>query len=224
MADLLIDRVRHAVGSLTPGYFALVMGNGIISVGLRLQHHDLLSAVLLGVCAVSYVLLVALSGWRLASFRANVLDRVAMGACAITVLTGAQIVEMADAPMVAATRGLIAGAAVGFWAFATWLIPALVVAGWWRHRIHRVPLAYEATLWSIVFPLGMYAVAGIYLGEADALPVVKAIGAAELWVALTVFALVGAAMLRHLWLSVFAAPAPAAAPAHETERNIRDIS
>jgi len=35
---------------------------------------------------------------------------VAMGATAITVLAGARIVQMADAPMVAATRGLIAGA------------------------------------------------------------------------------------------------------------------
>ena len=34
---------------------------------------------------------------------------VAMGAMAITVLAGARIVEMADAPMVDATRGLIAG-------------------------------------------------------------------------------------------------------------------
>ena len=87
---------------------------------------------------------------------------VAMGACAITRAAGARIVEMADAPMVAVTRGLIAGVAVVFWAFATWLIPALVAAGIWRHWVHRVPLNYEATLWSIIFPLGMYAVAGIY--------------------------------------------------------------
>ena len=101
---------------------------------------------------------------------------VAMGALAITVLAGARIVEMADAPMVDATRGLIAGLAVVFWAFATWLIPVLVAAGWWRHVRRRVPLRYEATLWSIIFPLGMYAVAGIYLGRADHLPLVEAIG------------------------------------------------
>jgi tellurite resistance protein TehA-like permease len=362
VADLLIERLRRAVGSLTPGYFALVMGSGIISVGLELQHHLFLSGVLLAVCAVSYLVLVLLSGWRLASFRERVLDDlndpgrgfgfftfiagtdvlavriamdgwyrataalltvglvtwlvlgyvvpwtavlsrsqrpviatangtwfiwvvasqsvavssatlepafgllrrelavvavfswsvgvflyaaagifvaarmmlydlrpedltppywVAMGACAITVLAGARIVEMADAPMVAATRGLIAGASVVFWAFAPWLIPALVAAGWWRHRTHRVPLVYEATRWSIVFPLGMYAVAGIYLGDADALPVVKAIGATELWVAFAVFALVGAAMLRHLWRTVVASPAHRSRAARE---QIRDIS
>ena len=127
---------------------------------------------------------------------------VSMGALAITVLAGARIVEMADAPIVHATRELIAGLAVVFWAFATWLIPVLVAAGWWRHVVRRVPLRYEATLWSIVFPLGIYAVAGIYLGQADRLPVVGMIGRVELWVALTAWAIVFLAMTRHVWRSV----------------------
>jgi hypothetical protein len=101
---------------------------------------------------------------------------VAMGACTITILAALRIVEMADAPMVAAILGLIAGAAVVFWAFATWLMPALVAAGWWRHVTHRVPLRYETMLWSIVFPNATYAVAGIYLGQADSHPIVGAIG------------------------------------------------
>ncbi len=128
---------------------------------------------------------------------------VSMGALAITVLAGARIVEMADAPMVQATRALIAGLAVVFWAFATWLIPVLVAAGWWRHVVRRVPLRYEATLWSIIFPLGMYAVAGIYLGEADQLPVVDMIGSMELWVAFAAWAIVFVAMVRHVWQTVF---------------------
>jgi tellurite resistance protein TehA-like permease len=123
---------------------------------------------------------------------------VSMGALAITVLAGARIVEMADTPMVDVTRGLIAGLAVVFWAFATWLIPVLVAAGWWRHVRRGVPLRYDATLWSLVFPLGMYAVAGIYLGRADDLPVVESIGRAELWVALVAWVAVFVAMVRHV--------------------------
>ncbi|GAB2978146.1 tellurite resistance/C4-dicarboxylate transporter family protein [Nocardioides montaniterrae] len=123
---------------------------------------------------------------------------VAMGAAAITVVAGARIVEMADAPMVDATRGLIAGLAVVFWAFATWLIPVLVAAGWWRHVLRRVPLRYEPTLWSIIFPLGMYGVASAYLGEADHLPLVHALGEAWLWLALAAWALVLVAMCRAL--------------------------
>ncbi|HUW77344.1 MAG TPA: tellurite resistance/C4-dicarboxylate transporter family protein [Candidatus Nanopelagicaceae bacterium] len=123
---------------------------------------------------------------------------VAMGATAITVLAGARIVEMADAPIVIATRGLIAGLAVVFWAFGTWLIPVLIAAGWWRHVTNHVPLQYDATLWSIVFPLGMYGVASYYLGQADHLPIVTAIGQSELWLALAAWLATFAAMLRHL--------------------------
>ncbi|WP_211229593.1 tellurite resistance/C4-dicarboxylate transporter family protein [Nakamurella lactea] len=130
---------------------------------------------------------------------------VAMGACAITVLAGARIVEMAAAPMVDVTRGLVAGASVMFWAFASWLIPVLFMVGWWRHRTHRVPLRYEATLWSMVFPLGMYAVAGIYLGRADSLPLVRWIGRVELWLAFAVCLVVFVAMCRHLVRTVFRA-------------------
>lgn len=128
---------------------------------------------------------------------------VAMGATAITVVAGARIVEMADAPMVVATRGLIAGTSVVFWAFGSWLIIPLLAAGWWRHVVHRVPLVYEPTLWSVVFPLGMYGVAGQYLGAADRLPIVEAIGRSELWVAFAVWAVVFAAMLVHIGRTIW---------------------
>lgn len=131
---------------------------------------------------------------------------VAMGATAITVLAGARIVQMADAPMVDVTRGLVAGTSVVFWAFGTWLIPVLVAAGWWRHVTHRVPLRYEAPLWSIVFPLGMYGVAGMYLGRADHLPIVAAIGHGETWVALVAWSLTFVAMLAHVLRTLLLPP------------------
>lgn len=127
---------------------------------------------------------------------------VAMGATAITVVAGARIVEMADAPMVAATRGLIGGTSVFFWAFGTWLIPPLIAAGIWRHWIHHIPLRYDATLWSVVFPLGMYGVGGHYLGQADQLPIVERIGYVESWIALAVWAVTFLAMVRHLFLTL----------------------
>jgi len=95
---------------------------------------------------------------------------------------------------------------VVFWAFATWLIPVLVAVGWWRHVSRRVPLNYEATLWSVVFPLGMYAVAGIYLGHADSLPLVHAVGATELWVAFAAWLTVFVSMVVHVTRTVFLPP------------------
>ena len=128
---------------------------------------------------------------------------VAMGATAITVVAGTRIVEMADAPMVAATRGLIAGASVFFWAFGTWLIPPLIAAGIWRHWVHRIPLRYDPTMWSVIFPLGMYGVGGHYLGQTDQLPIVERIGYVESWIALAAWTVTFVAMLRHLAMSAF---------------------
>ena len=357
--DRVAHRLTRAVESLTPGYFALVMASGIISVGMRLEGFELLSTLLLVVCAAAFLTLLALTTWRFLAFRSavnddfmdprrafgfftfvagtNVLgvrrrlegwyaatagllvvsglawlvlgyvvpwtavlgrqDRpvvvtangtwfiwvvasqsvavaaatiepvlepmrrelallaitswsvgvflyaaagllvslrlmlypfgpeeltppywVSMGALAITVLAGARIVEMADAPMVDVTRELIAGLAVVFWAFATWLIPVLVAAGWWRHVSRKVPLRYEATLWSIIFPLGMYAVAGIYLGQANSLPVVGMVGRIELWVAFAAWSFVFVAMARHVVNSVFI-PSRERASADEAERH-----
>lgn len=331
--------MAHAVRTLNPGYFALVMATGILSIGVRDRDVRWLSVVLLAVTAVAYVVLVLLNVWRIVRFRAAVsadladpargfgwftfvaatdvlgtriandghrvvaltlllvgalawlllgylipwtalLGRahrpvlgdangtwfistvasqsvvalaatlepsvttgrrelavlavlawsvgvflycavamlvaarlllrpprpadltppywVSMGATAITVLAGSRIVEMADAPVVDATRGLVAGASVVFWAFGTWLIPPLIAAGFWRHVRHRVPLRYDATLWSIVFPLGMYGVGSYLIGKADGLPIVTSIGAHEVWVAFGVWAITFAAMLHNL--------------------------
>jgi tellurite resistance protein TehA-like permease len=100
---------------------------------------------------------------------------------------------------------------VVFWCFATWLIPVLVAAGWWRHVRRRVPLRYEATLWSIIFPLGMYSVAGVYLGRADHLPLVESVGSIWLWVALGAWLVVFIAMLTSLWSAL---RAPLRTPVH----------
>lgn len=132
---------------------------------------------------------------------------VAMGATAITTVAAARVVAMADTPTAVAARGLVAGTALVFWIFGTWLIPVLVAAGWWRHVVRRGPLRYQAPLWSVIFPLGMYGVAGHSLGAADHLPMVSAIGAAASWVALAAWTIAFVAMLAHLLRTVLRAPA-----------------
>lgn len=340
----MADRVKGMVESLTPGYFALVMASGIVSLGLKLIDHELLSTILFAICGVAYVVLCGLNVWRFLGFRhamvadfrapkrafgfftfvagTNVLGAraaaegwytvtvwllvissavwlvlgyalpwsavlsqahrpvvalangtwfiwvvasqsiavsaasleviftdarlylailavfswsvgiflyaasaiivslrimlyeldpkefdppywVSMGALAITIVAGARIVEMQSAPMVDATRGLVAGLSVVFWAFATWLIPVLIAAGFWRHYVRHVPLRYEPTLWSMIFPLGMYAVAGITLGRADHLPIVEWIGSHWLWLAVAAYLVVFVAMARGLARGTF---------------------
>lgn len=55
---------KEAIAKFSPGYFALVMGTGIISVGLNLTGHTVLSHILLWISAISYVVLWALYIWR----------------------------------------------------------------------------------------------------------------------------------------------------------------
>ncbi len=118
-----------------------------------------------------------------------------MGATAISVLAGAQILRLAVDPLVAAMRPAVAGTSVVLWAFGTWLIPLLIGLGVWRHLIRRVRLAYEPGLWSIVFPVGMYGVASHELGAALHVPWLVTVGTDDAWVALAVWAAVLLAML-----------------------------
>jgi tellurite resistance protein TehA-like permease len=58
-------------------------------------------------------------------------------------------------PVDRATADFVDGSSFALWALGTWWIPLLIVLGFRRHW----PLTYEPTLWSVVFPLGMYSVA-----------------------------------------------------------------
>lgn len=117
-----------------------------------------------------------------------------MGLSALVVVAGTHVVGMTDTPLVDDVRGLITGLLVLFWCIAAWLIPVLVALGVWRHAVKHVPLRYSPALWSIVFPLGMFAASGMALGGPERIPLVAWIGRESLWVALTVWAVVYLAM------------------------------
>jgi tellurite resistance protein TehA-like permease len=119
---------------------------------------------------------------------------VAMGATAISVLAGAQILRLPPSPLQAAVHATVAGLSVVLWAFGTWLIPLLVVLGLWRHVLRGVPLSYEPGMWGMVFPAGMYGVASHELGAALNVPWLVSLGREEAWLALAVWAAVFLAM------------------------------
>jgi tellurite resistance protein TehA-like permease len=122
-----------------------------------------------------------------------------MGATAITVLVGAKILGLPGTlPVVRATAGFVEGFSYALWAFGTWWIPLLVVLGFWRHVRHHWPLTYEPTLWSVVFPLGMYSVASLSFGKAARLTFMEPLSRLMLWVAVAAWVLVAAAFLAQL--------------------------
>lgn len=123
---------------------------------------------------------------------------VAMGAAAISVLAGALITGLPGSAFVGPIREVVRGVGLLLWAVATWLLPGLFAMGWWRHVTHRVPLVYDANLWSIVFPLGMYSVATHQLATVEHLPWLEGLASAWIWVAAAAWLLTGGAMVRHV--------------------------
>jgi tellurite resistance protein TehA-like permease len=147
-----------------------------------------------------YVLLVSLIMLRLTIPRAPTslgpAYWILMGATAITVLAGARILGLpASIPAVRDTTWYVNGSCFALWTFGTWWIPLLVILGVWRHISHRWPFSYEPTLWSVVFPLGMYSVATLVYGEVAHLSFMEPLARFMLWVAVAAWALVAAAFL-----------------------------
>jgi len=122
-----------------------------------------------------------------------------MGATAISVLAGARDLYIpSDVPVVRATAGFVEGFTFALWAFGTWWIPLLVILGSWRHVRRHWPLTYEPTLWSIVFPLGMYSVATLTFGKDAHIAFMEPLARFMIWVAVAAWALVAVAFLSRL--------------------------
>jgi tellurite resistance protein TehA-like permease len=98
---------------------------------------------------------------------------VAMGAASIAVVAATGILRIPGAP----ARAAITGLAVALWSIATAAIPLLAAATAARYLRRPVRLRYRGDMWTVVFPLGMYALAGLQLGTAARLPLIGHIGA-----------------------------------------------
>lgn len=110
---------------------------------------------------------------------------IVMGAAAISVNAGSALL-LADSGMtfLSVMRPFLAGITFVLWAWATWWIPLLVLFGLWKHGVHRVPLRYTPLLWSLVFPLGMYAAASLRLSWVTDFAPLQRVADTMVWVAL----------------------------------------
>ena len=127
------QRMTHAVEGFTPGYFALVMATGIISVGLALTGHDRLSAALAVLGVVAFALLVCLTLWRLAAYRHAVREdfmdpRRAFGFYTTIAATNVIGVRLAMDGRPQVTAGLLVVAGV-LWLVLGYVIPWTAVLG-----------------------------------------------------------------------------------------------
>ncbi|HEY7052650.1 MAG TPA: tellurite resistance/C4-dicarboxylate transporter family protein, partial [Mycobacterium sp.] len=66
--------VREAVRTLHPGYFALVMATGIMSIAMREHHAHVVSVVMLWLTGIAYIILITLTTVRVIYFRSEYAD------------------------------------------------------------------------------------------------------------------------------------------------------
>lgn len=124
---------------------------------------------------------------------------VIMGAAAISANASSALALSSPAMSVLAAFHPIADLiALVSWAWATWWIPLLVVMGYWKHFMRGAPLRYEPTQWSIVFPLGMYAVTSFRLALAAEFEPLHWVSHIMLWIAFAAWGLVMLGLLRRL--------------------------
>lgn len=163
-----------------------------------------------------YMLIITLIFYRFSFFAMSAAELsppywINMGAVAITTMAGARLLlQSGDWLMVQELRPFLKGFTLFYWVVATWWIPLLLVLGDWRHIVQRVPFSYQPAYWSMVFPLGMYTGATFQLAHALELPLLLAIPAIAIYVAIAAWALVFLFMVTSIgkWLCAKTPQAP----------------
>ena len=192
---LVGEQSEPVAGKVDGSWFLWVVGTQSVAIaaatiGARHTSHGLadIAVALWGIGVLLYLMLATLVTLRLLATPGgpsglNPSYWIYMGATAITVLAGSTILALpADLPIIAATSAVVSGLTYILWAFGMWWVPLLLVFGFWRHVVHREPIRYETGLWSIVFPLGMFAVASMHFGEVARLPFLESIGHGGAWI------------------------------------------
>jgi tellurite resistance protein TehA-like permease len=201
LASIVLAGNRPLLREITGGWLIWVVGTQSLAVlaaalapklpwapGAQLLEGG--AVMLWGVGIVLYLVLVVIIFLRLLLVGTTPAELgpgywILLGATAISVRAAAGILTLPDGErlrLIPEVHGFVAGFAVVLWSFGSWFIPALVLFGLWRHVVRRYSSSYEPGLWSVVFPLGMYAVASASLGGAIDFGFLRDLASVWVWV------------------------------------------
>jgi tellurite resistance protein TehA-like permease len=161
-----------------------------------------------GVGIVFYFIFITLFSYRLFFLHLEPLDMtplfwVVMGAAAISTNAGSTLIlSKPILPFLVALRPFVDGMTLIMWAWSTWWIPLLLMFDLWKYGVHRQPLVYHPMFWSMVFPLGMYAVATYRFSLAADFSLLQVVARGMIWIAFGVWTAIMLGLLGGLWKSV----------------------
>lgn len=164
---------------------------------------DATAVLFWGVGVVLYLILVVIIFLRLFLIETTPAEMgpaywILMGATAISVRAAAGILDLGElhpSLFLEHIHSYVAGFTVMLWAFGSWFIPLLVIFGLWRYFVRKFPWTYEPKLWSVVFPLGMYAVASVTLGRAVDFEFMQQLAAVWVWIGVAAWVMVSALLV-----------------------------
>jgi len=173
---LASDILRHDKPALSAGingtWFLLTVSTESIAVlgGLLLGHEEsealaftCLAAFTLGLVLYLMVMTLVFMRWAFQPLEPSEVDPpswIAAGAVAITALAGSNLLlAKGTSARIERVAPFLEGTVILAWTTSTFWFPMMIAFGVWRHLVHRVPLRYHPSFWSMVFPLGVYSVA-----------------------------------------------------------------
>lgn len=145
---------------------------------------------------ILYILIMGMIFYRLMFFTVSAQNFtpaywINLGAAAITTLAGSTLLLNAGKwTFLQEILPFLKGFTLFYWAAATWWMPLLLILGFWRHVIKRVPFKYDPSYWRLVFPLGVYTTCTFQFARATGLSFLYAIPQVLIFVALAAWAIV----------------------------------
>lgn len=202
----LFFHAKESIQRISPYWLLMCIALHACGIVLSSFHHAGEPVVLLSLGFWSfglllYIMFMCLNLYRMFffGFTANELSPsywTCMGAAAIAVTDGIKITLTTGHPFLNDIKPFIVGMSLILWCFGTAWIPILVLMGLWKFFYFKAPFVYQANLWTMVFPLGMYTACTHFLASEMQIWSIKELVEPFLWITVAAWSVVALLFVR----------------------------